>query len=128
MINYLYIIYYNFYFFNKRDFGGSGFFAELFSKFSFGKHDVEYYNYNPDANSPGIDYWETVEENYFDIALGAAIGNKWVNKKGWTFEISLGAGRFLLNPSEDNSTIGREVNSFKPEAVIRGGLSIGKRF
>ena len=120
--------FYRFYFFNKKDFGGSGFFAELFSKFSFGKLDVEYYNYNPDANSPGIDYWETVEENYFDIALGAAIGNKWVNKKGWTFEISLGAGRFLLNPSEDNSTIGREVNSFKPEAVIRGGLSIGKRF
>ena len=120
--------FYRFYFFNKRDFGGSGFFTEVFSKFSFGKHDVEYYNYNPDVNSPGIDYWETIEENYFDIALGAAIGNKWINKKGWTFEISLGVGRFLLNPSEDNSTIGREVNSFKPEAVIRGGLSIGKRF
>ena len=72
-------------FFNKKDFGGSGFFSEIFSKFGFGKHDVEYYYYNPDNDSPGIDYWEVVEEDYFDIALGAAIGNKWVNKKGWTF-------------------------------------------
>jgi len=104
------------------------FFSEIFSKFSFEKHDVEYYNYNTDNDSPGIDYWEVVEEDYFDIALGAAIGNKWVNKKGWTFEISFGVGRFLLNTTEENSTIGKDVNSLKPEAVIRGGLSIGKRF
>ena len=37
-------------------------------------------------------------------------------------------GRFLLNSTEENSSIGRDVNSLKPEAVIRGGLSIGKRF
>ena len=61
--------FYRFYFFNKKDFGGSGFFSEIFSKFGFGKHDVEYYNYNPDNDSPGIDYWEVVEEDYFDIAL-----------------------------------------------------------
>ena len=120
--------FYRFYFFNKKDFGGSGFFSEIFSKLGFGKHDVEYYNYNPNNDSPGIDYWEVVEEDYFDIALGAAIGNKWINKKGWTFEISFGVGRFLLNSTEENSSIGRDVNSLKPEAVIRGGLSIGKRF
>jgi len=28
----------------------------------------------------------------------------------------------------ENSSIGRDVNSLKPEAVIREGLSIGKRF
>ena len=120
--------FYRFYFFNKKDFGGSGFFSEIFSKFGFGKHDVEYYNYNPNNDGPGIDYWEVVEEDYFDIALGAAIGNKWINKKGWTFEISFGVGRFLLNSTKENSSIGRDVNSLKPEAVIRGGLSIGKRF
>ena len=70
--------FYRFYFFNKRDYGGAGFFAEVFTKFSSGKHDVEYYNFNPDPNSPGISYWETIEENFFDIAPGAAIGQKWV--------------------------------------------------
>ena len=60
--------FYRFYFFNKKDYGGAGFFAEIFTKFSFGKHDVEYYNFNPDPNNPGIDYWETIEENFFDIA------------------------------------------------------------
>ena len=70
--------FYRFYFFNKRDYGGAGFFAEVFTKFSSGKHDVEYYNFNPDTNSPGISFWETVEENFFDIAPGAAIGQKWV--------------------------------------------------
>ena len=66
------------------NFGGGGggyiFSAEIFTKFSSGKHDVDYYNSNPDPNNPGIDYWETVEENFFDIAPGAAIGQKWVNK------------------------------------------------
>ena len=32
--------FYRFYFFNKRDYGGAGFFAEIFTKFSSGKHDV----------------------------------------------------------------------------------------
>ena len=107
--------FYRFYFFNKRDFGGAGFFAEVFTKFSSGKHDVEYFN--PDQNSSGISYWETVEENFFDIAPGAAIGQKWINKKGWTFEISGGVGRFLLNKDE-----------IRPELLLRGGFSIGKRF
>ena len=64
-----------------------------------------------------MSYWETVEENFFDIAPGAAIGQKWINKKGWTFEISGGVGRFLLNKDE-----------IRPEFLLRGGFSIGKRF
>lgn len=119
--------FYRFYFFNKRDYGGVGFFAEIFTKFSFGKHDVEYYNYNPDQINPGIDYWEVVEENFFDIAPGAGIGQKWLNKKGWTFEINLGVGRFLLNKDE-TSTIGQEITSLRPQAALKGGFSIGKRF
>ena len=119
--------FYRFYFFNKRDYGGAGFFAEIFTKFSFGKHDVEYYNYNPDQINPGIDYWEVVEENFFDIAPGAGIGQKWLNKKGWTFEINLGVGRFLLNKDE-TSTIGQEITSLRPQAALKGGFSIGKRF
>ena len=119
--------FYRFYFFNKRDYGGAGFFAEIFTKFSFGKHDVEYYNYNTDQINPGIDYWEVVEENFFDIAPGAGIGQKWLNKKGWTFEINLGVGRFLLNKDE-TSTIGQEITSLRPQAALKGGFSIGKRF
>ena len=72
--------------------------------------------------------WENVEENFFDIAPGAAIGQKWVNKKGWTFEITGGVGRFLLNKDENNEEIGRAVESSRPEALLRGGFSIGKRF
>mgnify|MGYP001162279235 FL=1 len=120
--------FYRFYFFNKRDYGGAGFFAEIFTKFSFGKHDVEYYNYNPDPNNPGIDYWETIEENFFDIAPGASIGQKWVNKMGWTFEISVGVGRFLLNKDDNDSSNGQSVTSMRPGAALRGGFAIGKRF
>ena len=43
--------FYRFYFFNKKDYGGAGFFAEIFSKFSSMKYDVEYYNYSPDRKS-----------------------------------------------------------------------------
>ena len=60
--------FYRFYFFNKKDYGGAGFFAEIFTKFSFGKHDVEYYNLRVDY---GTDYIRTEEENFFDIAPGA---------------------------------------------------------
>ena len=120
--------FYRFYFFNKTDYGGAGFFAEIFTKFSFGKHDVEYYNFNPDPNNPGIDYWETIEENFFDIAPGAGIGQKWLNKKGWTFEINLGVGRYLLNKDFIADSNGQEVNYVRPVAAFKGGLFIGKRF
>ena len=116
--------FYRFYFFNKKDYGGAGFFAEVFTKFSSGKHDIDYYNFSPGVGG----YWETVEENFFDIAPGAAIGQKWVNKKGWTFQISGGVGRFLLNNDENNQELGREVDSLRPEFLLRGGFSIGKRF
>ena len=117
--------FYRFYFFNKRDYGGAGFFAEIFTKFSSGKHDVEYYNF---ADNSGSDYIRTEEENFFDIAPGAAIGQKWVNKKGWTFEISGGVGRFLLNKDDNDQELGREVDYLRPDFLLRGGFSIGKRF
>ena len=121
--------FYRFYFFNKKDYGGAGFFAEIFSKFSSMKYDIEYYNYNTDPNQPGLDYWEIIEETGFSIALGAGIGQKWINKKGWTFEINFGVGRFLTDSAGvDDSVPGRSVTSYRPEAAIKGGFSIGKRF
>lgn len=96
--------YYRFYFSKSEDFGSKGFFAEAFSKFAFGK--VVY-----------------KEENYFDIAPGLALGNKWINRKGFTFEFLFGLGRNLLYDNEsENSDSGRST------VVVRGGFSIGKRF
>ena len=119
--------FYRFYFFNKKDYGGAGFFAEIFSKFSFAKQDVLYYN--PDLSSEEM--YNTEEENFFDIAPGASIGQKWLNRKGWTFEVSVGFGRFLLNNDDEDTPVdgsGRVVSSSRPQAAFRGGFTIGKRF
>ena len=118
--------FYRFYFFDKRDFGGSGFFTEVFSKFSFGKSDMEYYY---GLNNPNIEpYTEIKEEDFFDVALGASIGQKWVNKKGWTFELSLGFGRYLFIKDPEQLLGGPEIRSFRSRGTGRGGFSIGKRF
>ncbi len=113
--------FYRFYFFNKKDYGGAGFFAEVFSKFSSGKS--EYTIYYEDQPS-GLPRWESDTISQFDIALGASIGQKWVNKIGWTFEINFGVGRFITNNQTD------DYNGYynRPEATVKGGLSIGKRF
>ena len=119
--------FYRFYFFNKKDYGGAGFFAEIFSKFSFAKQDVLYYD--PDLSFEEM--YKTVEENFFDIAPGASIGQKWLNRKGWTFEVSVGFGRFLLNNDDEDTPAdgsGRVMSSSRPQAAFRGGFTIGKRF
>ena len=119
--------FYRFYFFNKKDYGGAGFFAEIFSKFSFAKQDVLYYN--PDLSFEEM--YNTEEENFFDIAPGASIGQKWLNRKGWTFEVSVGFGRFLLNNDDEDTPVdgyGRVMSSSRPQAAFRGGFTIGKRF
>ena len=95
--------YYRFYFSKSEDFGSKGFFAEAFSKFAFG---------------------EARMENYFDIAPGLAVGSKWINRKGFTFEILFGLGRNLLYDDEDNNG----NNGGRSTVVVRGGFSIGKRF
>ena len=110
--------YYRFYFTKSEDFGSKGFFAEVFSKFAFGK-------------SSGKDtFWEGGfgEEypinNYFDIAPGLAVGSKWITRKGFTFEILFGLGRNLLFDEDDNNS----NNGGRGTIVTRGGFSIGKRF
>ena len=93
--------YYRFYFTKSEDFGSKGFFTEIFSKFAFG---------------------EAVMDNYFDIAPGLAVGNKWINRKGFTFEILFGFGRNLLYDPDEYNNDGRSIG------IVRGGVSIGKRF
>ena len=104
--------FYRFYFFNKTDFGGEGYFAEAFIKLSYLHYDLETWYNRSGSRSPYIVYEEI---KTFDVAPGVGIGKKWVNRKGWTFEYLIGFGRFLF--SNDG-----------PEASFKGGISIGKRF
>ena len=99
--------YFRIYFLESEDYGGYGFFAEVFSKFAFGESEV---------NLDNISY---VDENYFDVALGVALGRKWINRKGYSFEILIGLGKNLLY---DNDQLDRS------ETMGRFSVSIGKRF
>ena len=116
--------FYRFYFFNKTDFGGEGYFAEVFIKFSNIEYERDSNFYNPMPNEQNS---TTEEIKAWDIAPGVGVGRKWVNKKGWTFEYMLGFGRFLFaNGGNNNSDY--EVENHRPEATFKGGISIGKRF
>lgn len=118
--------FYRFYFLNKTDFGGEGYFVEAFLKLSYLHYDRDTYYYGPD---PGIPYYESEDEKTFDIAPGFGIGRKWVNRKGWTFEYMIGVGRFLFTDnSNDNSDSDYSVDIRRPDATFKGGISIGKRF
>ena len=104
--------FYRFYFFNKTDFGGEGYFAEVFMKLSYLRYDRETWYNRSGSRSPYIMYEEI---KTFDVAPGVGVGKKWVNRKGWTFEYMIGFGRYLFNNDG-------------PEATFKGGISIGKRF
>ena len=119
--------FYRFYFLNKTDFGGEGYFAEIFIKFSNIEYNRETYYNDPMPNEP---YSTTEEIKVWDIAPGFGVGRKWVNKKGWTFEYMVGIGRFLFanNGNDDCTNCGYDVNDNRPEATFKGGISIGKRF
>lgn len=96
--------FFRFYFFNKEDYGAKGLFVEVFTKFASGEdYDSIFDN-------------DDIEHDYFDVAAGFGIGNKWVNKRGFMLEISLGGGR----------NIGLDDHS--PDFTFRGGVSLGYRF
>ena len=118
--------FYRFYFLNKTDFGGEGYFAEVFIKFANIEYDRNIYFYDSLPNEP---YVTSEEIKAWDIAPGVGVGRKWVNKKGWTFEYMLGFGRYLFASSQnDNPDSNYEVENYRPEATFKGGISIGKRF
>jgi len=118
--------FYRFYFLNKTDFGGEGYFAEVFIKFSNIEYDKNTYFNNSSSGEP---YITSEEIKAWDIAPGVGIGRKWVNKKGWTFEYMIGLGRYIFAGSEnDDVPNGGSVSHFRPEASFKGGISIGKRF
>jgi len=102
--------YYRFYFLQSEDYGGYGVFAEVFTKFAFG--DAEIYNLTSSTYN---------KENYFDMALGLAVGRKWINRKGFTVETLFGVGRNLFFDEESDS-------GDRSAASARLNISIGKRF
>ena len=139
--------YYRFYFLNKTDFGGEGYFAEVFIKFSNVHYNIDTTNYiwmDVDEDGDGINDYGYFDGNYsetekksLDIAPGVGIGRKWVNKKGWTFEFMVGVGRYLFSNNNDDYTYYYDnsevseyttVNESRPIATFKGGISIGKRF
>ncbi|WP_062052624.1 DUF3575 domain-containing protein [Aquimarina longa] len=52
-----------------------------------------------------------------DFSIGLGIGNKWVTKSGFVFEVNAGYGKLLFNANETDHTI-----------VTRFGFSLGYRF
>lgn len=106
--NFAFTPYYRFYFLNRKDFGASGLFVEVFSSFS--SMNFDYYSYDIEEKS----------ENEFQFSMGIALGKKWVNRKGFTFETFIGVGRYFIDRDDENY--------YGPEAHGRFGLSIGKRF
>lgn len=100
--------YYRNYFTSKYN---QGFFIEVFSMYNqFNDYD---YDYDFDGDNNDNDSPRKVDA----FALGFAAGGKWVTKKGFVAEISLGFGRNLFLKNNDEFSL-----------VGRGGISIGKRF
>lgn len=103
--NFAFTPYYRQYFFNKKDYGARGFFAEGSLQYATGEQTV----FNSDTNSQSSEDWS-------QFGIGFAIGQKWVSRNGFVIELLLGGGRYL---SDDD---------FAPEAFFRGGISVGYRF
>lgn len=97
--------YYRQYFLNKKDFGARGLFVEGLMRFAAGDG-----NQFLDINNNRI-----TEDDWFDVGIGLAVGQKWVSDNGFVFELSIGGGRYLLDENPDGG-------------FIRGGVLIGYRF
>jgi len=100
--------FYRMYFQTNEDFGAKGFFVEGFTSFYGGTNYDDFY-------STSGSYLGESDSKFFDIAMGIALGKKWINSSGFVFEAKAGVGRNLLG----NSNF---------DALFKGDLSIGYRF
>jgi hypothetical protein len=107
-INYYISPYYRQYFGKKP---ASGFFVEGFGMLN----SVEDFVYTPSTNGDEF-FFDGNEETVTDFALGIGAGAKFLTKRGFVAEISLGVGRNLFNNDRDYTIVGK------------GGISIGYRF
>lgn len=99
--------YYRLYFLNRKDYGAGGGYLEVFTSFS------------------SVNYREGLSKIYkerdeFQISMGVTVGNKEINKKGYSLECFLGLGRYLLKKDFEGI--------FSPENYLLVGISLGKRF
>lgn len=102
--------FYRFYFFNQKDYGARGLFVEGFSSFALVEPYADWVELQDGS------YIEKDPGNEFQWSIGFAAGRKWINQKGFSFEIFLGVGRYLLSTAATD------------EVHPRLGASFGKRF
>lgn len=96
--------YYRQYFFNRKDYGARGFFAEGLLQYATGEGRIFDFTENGD------------DRDWSQFGVGFAIGQKWVSRNGFVIELSIGGGRYL--GAED----------FGPDGFFRGGVNVGYRF
>ncbi|MEL6810757.1 MAG: hypothetical protein AAFP76_05435 [Bacteroidota bacterium] len=106
--------YYRQYFFNKKDFGARGFFAEGLLQYTGGTTLDDFFEVTDPVTGNGIII--STEEDWTAFGIGFAIGQKWVSRNGFIVEINAGGGR---NLSSDEAA---------PDAFFRGGVLVGYRF
>ncbi len=102
--------FYRFYFFDQKDYGARGLFVEAFSSFALVEPYADWVELQDGS------YLEKDPGNEFQWSIGFAAGRKWINQKGFSFEIFLGIGRYLLSTAATD------------EVHPRLGASFGKRF
>jgi hypothetical protein len=108
--------FYRQYFFSKKDYGAKGFYAEGFLKF------YSFEDYVDTFDSTGS-YTSRQDESFFETAIGAGIGWKWVSNSGFMIDLGFGIGRDLgISDYDQDSWSG------KGSVVLRGGLNFGWRF
>jgi len=102
--------FYRQYFFNRKDYGARGLYAEGLLQYGSFKNEDGYYDYNTDT-------FIEEEKKYGAVGIGFALGQKWVSSNGFILEISAGLGRNFGN-QEYNQT----------DVFFRGGILVGYRF
>ncbi|WP_306353187.1 DUF3575 domain-containing protein [Flavobacterium sp. '19STA2R22 D10 B1'] len=105
-LNYSITPYYRRYFGKKF---ASGFFAEGFGMLS-SIDGKKIYDVNDNSKF-------TEGSDVIDLSLGLGLGNKWVTKSGFTFEVNLGWGKQLFNSDKTDH-----------DQIVRFGVHVGYRF
>ena len=101
--------YYRQYFFNKKDYGARGFFAE--GLLQYGSGENRFFDFNENTQESIL-----MQEDWSQFGIGFAIGQKWVSRNGFVIELLAGGGRYLGG------------DDFAPEGFFRGGVNVGYRF
>lgn len=99
--------YFRQYFFNKKDYGARGFYAEGLLQFATGEGALFEFDEDGDVES---------DEDWTEFGVGATLGWKFVSTNGFVVDIHGGGGRYFLN------------SDFAPGGFVRIGVNVGYRF